>query len=122
VPTTVAKALRTDRQQELLRVIKEEFSQFHHRQAHFYLGGGMSTSHILVKALADPKTIKIFWPKELVHERYGAGTTYVLEDKVFYRIQQAMREVLGQLHEKGHLEKLGNTDERRWKPTYADVG
>jgi hypothetical protein len=43
----------------------------------------------------------------------------VLEDRVFYRIQQAMREVLNQLHAKGHLEKIGNTDERRWKPTYA---
>ena len=121
MPTKTAKPLRTERQEELLRVIKEEFSQFHHRQAHFYLGGGMSTSHVLVKGLADPKTIKIFWPKELV--RYeGLRTTYVLEDKVFYRIQQAMREVLIQLEEKGHLEKLGNTDERRWKPTYADVG
>jgi hypothetical protein len=35
------KPLTTDRQRELLRVIKEEFSQFHHRQAHFYLGGGI---------------------------------------------------------------------------------
>ena len=116
-----AQALTTTRQEALLRVVKQMFSDFHQRQAHYYLGNGASTSHIIVHVIQDFETLRIFWPEELVSSKVFGGTTYGLESDTLYRVQQRVRDVLKQLEAKGHLEKIGNTDERRWKPTYAEV-
>lgn len=108
----------SDRERELLRIIKKKFGQFNQRQQHTYLLNGMSTTHVGWSMFADADAVRLFWPKELVRTRLG-GTTYVMEGDFGKRIQATVTETLKKLNEKGHLEKLGNKDERRWKPTYA---
>jgi hypothetical protein len=109
----------TERERELLRIIKAKFSDFNRRQQHFYIGGGMSTSHIVLKVLEDIKQIEAFWPAEHVRKSWAGGVSYVLADDVFKKVQNAIRDTLNSLYKKSHLEKIGNSDERRWKPTYA---
>lgn len=125
-PETVGKRKRrtanphlTTRESELLRIIKAKFSDFNQRQQHFYIGGGMSTSHIVLKVLEDVEQIHAFWPKEHIRRGTLGTISYVLAADVFKKVQDRIRDTLKSLEEKGHLEKIGNTDERRWRPTYA---
>ena len=120
-PATQAKRLTTDRERELLRIIKKCFSNYNQRGQHYYLGGGMSTSHIVLKVLEDVDQIHAFWPPEHTKRNVWSGVSYVLADDVFKKVQNRIRETLNALATKGHLEKIGNTDERRWKPTYAEA-
>lgn len=117
-----ASPLRSDRQRTALRVIKAKFSDFNKRQQHFYLGGGMSTTHVVTSIIADINDLHLFWPKELIRNKglFG-GHTYVLESDVMRRVQSSINRTLNELADLGHLEKVGNSDERRWKPTYAET-
>lgn len=119
-PRKAALPALNDRQREVLRIVKGKFSDFNRRQQHFYLGGGMSTTHVVQAVMADQSKIYLFWPRELIERRSNGGITYRLADKCFERAQNAIRDALKELERKGYLEKLGNTDERRWKPTYID--
>lgn len=118
-PKPVAAPLTSDRQRTVLRVIKKKFSDFQKRQQHFYLGAGMTTTHAVVAVMADVDDIHLFWPSELVKNKTFGGHTYVLEKDVFRRVQDRILRTMNELEKSGHLEKVGNTDERRWKPTYA---
>lgn len=111
--------LTTEREKAIMRIVKKKFSDFHQRGQSYYLGAGMSTTHVVTALMADINDIGLFWPSELVNRRFGGGTTYTLERDVFKRVQSRVSETLKQLETKGYLEKCGNSDERRWKPTYA---
>lgn len=117
--TKTAKTIRHPRQQALLRIIKRKFSDFQKRQQHYYLGGGMSTTHVVTAVISDIEDLKLFWPKELIKTSFLGGQSYVLADDAMRRVQSTINRTLNDLADAGHLEKVGNNDERRWKPTYA---
>jgi hypothetical protein len=116
--TTRPQPVLNERQEVLLNIVKQAFSDFHKRGQHFYLGGGISTSHAVVKVIADIDALQIFWPAELVKKSVFGGHSYQLAPDVMRRVQDRIRDTLKQLHDRGLLEKVGNTDERRWKPVY----
>jgi hypothetical protein len=115
-----APRLNTERQRELHRILKDKFAEYGRRGQHFYLGGGMSTTHVVVAVMQDIDALQIFWPPELTtsHGLFG-GNTYALKDKngksALIRVQSRIRESLNELADLGALEKVGNSDERRWK-------
>jgi hypothetical protein len=111
----VKKALTTERQSELNRVILECFDEFDRRGQSYYGLDGMTTAHITVHAIQDFTTLKAFWPKDLVQHRLGQ-TVYCLEDDTMSKVQSAVRSSLEQLVEKGWVERIGNEHERRWRP------
>ena len=116
-PPVLNRKPLTERESALLRIIKSKFSDFHRRQQHFYLLQGMSTTHVGWSMFADAQSVKLFWPKDLIQEKpYGRGTTYIMQGEFGRRIQATVTDTLKTLHQKGYLEKLGNSDERRWKP------
>lgn len=121
-PTAETLTFKNDKQRELMRVILKDFLEYTKRDAHYYLGNGMSTSHIVVHALLqDFTTLAVFWPPELVHPRIG-GVTYELADDVMRRAQNDVRKTLDELTKLGYIEKIGNTDERRWRPVRSLKG
>lgn len=106
----------TARQRELMRIILEAFAEYRRREQHFYKLQGMSTSHIVVHAIQDFATLRAFWPKDLVSTSGTGGQLYALEEDTLYKVQNAVRDSVKQLMERGYMEKLGNEDERRWRP------
>jgi hypothetical protein len=115
MPTTVPQdVFKTERQRELMRVVREDFRTYRKREAHQYLLNGMSTSHIVLHAIRDYTTLRAFWPKHLVRDQ-GGQSIYELQPDTLGKVQDAVRDTLRQLHEMGLLEKLGNENERRWR-------
>ena len=107
-------------QREIMRVILNAFKDFEDRKQHHYILNGMSTSHITVHAvLKDLAAIHIFWPKNQIVDHPGGGHTYQLSDDVGSKVQSTIRSDLDKLANKGLLDKVGNEDERRWKPVKA---
>lgn len=118
-PTTTQRAPLKPSEQTLLDILEAKFTQYRTRGQHYYLGGGMSTSHIVVSVMANIDNIHVFWPQELIQRHgplRGGGVTYRLETDVFKRVQDKIRRTLDELVQKGYVEKIGNTDERRWRP------
>lgn len=109
------RPLTTERQRELMRVITECFDKYYERQQHYYMLDGMSTAHVTVHAIGDFVTLQAFWPKELIRDDFR-GRVYMLEDETMTKVQSAVRTTLEQLEEKGHIERMGNEHERRWRP------
>lgn len=109
-----------EREAYLIKLIKQKFSEFHQRGQHLYIGAGMSTTHVAWSMFKDADSVQLFWPKALIQERFGGGRTYVMQGDFGKRVDEAIRNTLAGLEKKGLLEKVGNTDERRWKPTYID--
>lgn len=107
----------TDRQRELMRVILAEFAEFEKRGQPYYGLEGMSTAHVTVEALlGDFKTLQAFWPKALVHHEADGSMGYEMREDTLRKAWNALRSTLEQLEEKGYLEKIGNENERRWRP------
>jgi hypothetical protein len=109
----VKKALTTERQRELLRVLEIAFTEFDKRGQTNYALNGMTTHHVVVHSIQDFTTLKAFWPSGLVTHRYGQ-TIYQLDDDTMSKVRGAVTDTLNQLVEKGYVEKVGNAEERRW--------
>ena len=114
--------LNNPREQRLMELILNCFAKYRKREQHTYLGAGMSTSHIVCHVIEDDNVqggtdalLSVFWPEDLIARRMG-GVTYLLEPGVMTKLQSNVRTTLNKLHERGYLEKIGNTDERRWRP------
>lgn len=104
----------TARQEKLWAVIQAMEAEYKRRDQQYYLINGMSTSHIVCHAIAEPDAIDIFWPKEMI-ERVGNRTTYALGDKCIQKMQNAVRDTIKQLAGFGYIETMGNEHERRWR-------
>lgn len=115
------KPLTTERQRELQRILQESFATYDERYngpMHFYGLMGMSTDSVLRHVMEAPITaLTIFWPKELIQERYNTGRTFLLEDGAMAKAMSNVRSTLDQLVDRGWVEKVGNEHERRWRPT-----
>lgn len=107
---------KTKRQEELMRVVLHCFADFVKREQPYYGLEGMSTSHITVHAIQDFKTLRAFWPVELVEESRYSGTIYHLDDDTMRKVQTNVRTDLDKLQKAGYIEKIGNENERRWRP------
>lgn len=105
-----------DAQRELMRVIFERYDEFAKRKQHYYALMGMSTHHILVKAMADFTTLYAFWPRHMVESSLRYGNIYRMEPETLGEVQSSIRAELDKLAVKGYLEKVGNEHERRWRP------
>jgi hypothetical protein len=111
---------KSDRERVLMEVTLAKFADFAKREQHEYLLNGMSTSHVVVSVMKRFNDhLTKFWPAELIRHRIGYALTYQLEDDVFERVQTNIRNSLDKLAKAGYLEKVGNEDERRWKPVKA---
>lgn len=109
--------LTTDRQRELLRIVEKKFGEFAQRNQQYYPLLGMSTHHIVNAVIADIQALRIFWPKDRIRDHGPlGGVSYMLEDDVMEKAQDAVRATLVQLAEKNYLERVGNENERRWRP------
>jgi hypothetical protein len=69
----------------------------------------------------DIALMRDFWPTEMVDDsrRGGYGTIYMMDEKTMTKVQTNIRTTLDKLATLGYLEKIGNDDERRWKPIKA---
>jgi hypothetical protein len=114
-----SKPLRTDRQRELLRVIRESFDRFATRGQHYYKLEGMATDSIVKHAVQDFTTLRAFWPQALRHPSWigNGGETFELHEDTLEKVQNAVRETLDQLVDYGYVLKVGNEHERRWRLT-----
>lgn len=110
-----------EKQREVMRLVLLHFEEFRKRGAHQFLLNGMSTTHVMKDAVESTVCLQAFWPKHLVTQRYGT-TIYQIEDGVFSKVNSGVRDVLDQLAKKGYLEKVGNEDERRWRPIKTLAG
>lgn len=108
---------KTERQKELMRVVLHCFADFLKREQPYYGLEGMSTSHVTVHAVQDFKTLRAFWPPELVEETgFRHGTIYHMDGDTLRKVQSGVRADLDKLQKAGYIEKIGNENERRWRP------
>lgn len=105
-----------ERQRLIMQVLLSKFADFRKREQHFYLLEGMSTSHLTLKAIENRNTLHAFWPTE--HQRYSFqhGNIYMLEEDTIVNVQKEISKEINKLVKKGYIEKLGNENERRWRP------